>query len=149
MITRYHSVSFVGIVLFWVLLYLFNIFLHVSGNGFQLPKEPTKPCILIGPGTGIAPFRSFWQQRLYDLEKKGTYRDCHMGEVRTHAATRDISSLPNKISAHQPSKPCRDLSSQDWLNTALQQLIILSHLRPFWWSWAFRSLRGNSLCVSW
>ncbi|XP_035416782.1 nitric oxide synthase, inducible [Cygnus atratus] len=42
-----------------------------SGNGFQLPKEPTKPCILIGPGTGIAPFRSFWQQRLYDLEKKG------------------------------------------------------------------------------
>lgn len=42
-----------------------------SANEFQLPEEPTKPCILIGPGTGIAPFRSFWQQRLYDLEKKG------------------------------------------------------------------------------
>ncbi|NP_001290142.1 nitric oxide synthase, inducible [Meleagris gallopavo] len=42
-----------------------------SADGFQLPKEPAKPCILIGPGTGIAPFRSFWQQRLYDLEKKG------------------------------------------------------------------------------
>ncbi|NXG34768.1 NOS2 protein, partial [Dromaius novaehollandiae] len=42
-----------------------------SANGFQLPREPTKPCILVGPGTGIAPFRSFWQQRLYDLEKKG------------------------------------------------------------------------------
>uniref|UniRef100_A0A8C0FLR7 Nitric oxide synthase, inducible n=1 Tax=Bubo bubo TaxID=30461 RepID=A0A8C0FLR7_BUBBB len=46
-----------------------------SANEFQLPKEPTKPCILIGPGTGIAPFRSFWQQRLYDLEKKGTCGD--------------------------------------------------------------------------
>uniref|UniRef100_A0A8C3XKM3 Nitric oxide synthase n=1 Tax=Chelydra serpentina TaxID=8475 RepID=A0A8C3XKM3_CHESE len=42
-----------------------------SASGFQLPKDPTKPCVLIGPGTGIAPFRSFWQQRLYDLENKG------------------------------------------------------------------------------
>uniref|UniRef100_A0A8C2U8G3 Nitric oxide synthase n=1 Tax=Coturnix japonica TaxID=93934 RepID=A0A8C2U8G3_COTJA len=42
-----------------------------SADGFRLPEEPAKPCILIGPGTGIAPFRSFWQQRLYDLEKKG------------------------------------------------------------------------------
>ncbi|KAK2525340.1 nitric oxide synthase, inducible isoform X1 [Columba livia] len=42
-----------------------------SANEFQLPEEPTKPCILIGPGTGIAPFRSFWLQRLCDMEKKG------------------------------------------------------------------------------
>uniref|UniRef100_A0ABM5EMN6 Nitric oxide synthase n=1 Tax=Pogona vitticeps TaxID=103695 RepID=A0ABM5EMN6_9SAUR len=42
-----------------------------SAEGFRLPKDPQKPCLLIGPGTGIAPFRSFWQQRLYDQEMKG------------------------------------------------------------------------------
>ncbi|KAJ3603901.1 hypothetical protein NHX12_028642 [Muraenolepis orangiensis] len=38
---------------------------------FQLPTDHRVPCILVGPGTGIAPFRSFWQQRQYDIENKG------------------------------------------------------------------------------
>ncbi|XP_053313171.1 nitric oxide synthase, inducible [Spea bombifrons] len=43
-----------------------------SVNTFHLPENPSVPCVLIGPGTGISPYRGFWQQRLYDLEKKGT-----------------------------------------------------------------------------
>ncbi|XP_072909368.1 nitric oxide synthase, inducible-like [Hemitrygon akajei] len=42
-----------------------------STAGFHLPKNQSKPCILVGPGTGIAPFRSFWQQRQHDFEKRG------------------------------------------------------------------------------
>nr|ADT78701.1 inducible nitric oxide synthase [Ctenopharyngodon idella] len=45
-------------------------FLHRS-DGFHLPSDPSAPCILVGVGSGIAPFRGFWQQRFHDKKKTG------------------------------------------------------------------------------
>lgn len=56
-----------------------------SSHGFGIPHDkPHVPLIMVGPGTGVAPFRAFLQERILHQGSKGKHWLFFGGQTRAH-----------------------------------------------------------------
>jgi len=90
-----------------------NVYLHKNKN-FRLPENGDTPIVMVGPGTGIAPFRAFIEERA-ETEAKGAswlffgdqkYNEdfLYQLEIQDHLKSGALTKLDVAFSRDQPEK---------------------------------------------
>lgn len=62
--------------------------IHIRHSTFKLPTDLSTPIIMIGPGTGVAPFRGFVRDRVHSVEA-GESDNKNMGKMMLFYGCRD------------------------------------------------------------
>ena len=110
-----------------------SVYVHTNKN-FRLPTSPDTPIIMVGPGTGIAPFRAFIEERA-ETEAKGeswlffgdqhySYDFLYQLEWQGYLSDGDLTKLDVAFSRDQQNKIyVQDRMAEkgaelwEWLNT--------------------------------
>ncbi|MES2708537.1 MAG: flavodoxin domain-containing protein [Verrucomicrobiota bacterium] len=88
---------------------------YVNENkNFRLPDSADTPIIMVGPGTGVAPFRAFVEHRgaqgnagkswLFFGDQRYTYDFLYQTEWQDHLASKALTKLDVAFSRDQPEK---------------------------------------------
>ncbi|CCK70996.1 NADPH--cytochrome P450 reductase KNAG_0F03340 [Huiozyma naganishii CBS 8797] len=89
----------------------FKLPVYVRSSNFKLPSDPSVPIIMIGPGTGVAPFRGFVRDRVHMVQQQG--KPENLGKMMLFYGCRDhndhlyanewpeyCSTLEDKLEVH-------------------------------------------------
>ena len=89
------------------------VFVHTAKH-FRVPENPDAPVIMVGPGTGIAPFRAFLQERkatgakgpnwVFFGEQKSSTDYLYEDEFEAAQASGVLTKLTTAFSRDQPEK---------------------------------------------
>ncbi|MDQ8182736.1 assimilatory sulfite reductase (NADPH) flavoprotein subunit [Pelagicoccus sp. SDUM812005] len=90
-----------------------GVYFH-SNKNFKLPADPATPIIMVGPGTGIAPFRAFVEERaatgakgenwLFFGDQRYTYDFLYQTEWQDYLKKGVLTKLDLAFSRDQPEK---------------------------------------------
>ena len=87
------------------------VFLRQSS--FRLPSDTMVPLLMVGAGTGLAPYRAFLQERKVLLERGASFRaPCTLFRLGTPHCARYFSILIIPSPRTQQSIPVRILGTQ-------------------------------------
>ena len=91
-----------------------RVVVFVRASAFRLPRDPATPVLMVGPGTGIAPFRAFVQElsearrtgetRLYFGCRYAAVDFLYADELRTAECAGTLTKLRTAFSRDGPTK---------------------------------------------